>query len=98
MEVDINKLKIFIHDLGKASPETVINAVVVSPEMKEILLRMNRSDPDEMANHFFGVKIYAHKYLGDLMIYGNEEKLIEAGFIQKEDEVEKICDQIKKYG
>ena len=80
MTIDINSLKAIYHQINLTKPGEEINAVVISPELKEILLRLKGFN-EEKVNQIFGIEIYTYKYLGDMMIYGNKERLIEAGLI-----------------
>lgn len=69
------------HRLKDAKPEESVNACVVSPEMKERILRIKGFDHDKVAS-FFGVKVFTHPYLGNIMVYGNEKELQKWGFIK----------------
>ena len=75
------KLKAFIHDLESINWGNPINTIIMSPEAYEDLRGSVNISSAEIPG-FLGVSIYLHKHLGDVIVYGNREKLDEMGFIQ----------------
>lgn len=75
------EMRAIYHLLETADPETQFNAVLIGEKLKKKLERI-KGDYQEMTD-FNGLKIHINPFLpDDLIIYGNEERMIAHGLIK----------------